>query len=277
MMTEGSGPGGRCGEARVPRRVRFPISVRRSEKKKPTMMRLSRTALLAALALVAGARAAGAQTIPSPYQHIDPAQSIGITLGYLLTDADVSLTDSTSAEMGHRSAPVVGLRYQVRASGPLSVDASVSASHGERKLFAPDFNADSTAVVAEDLGINVPSTVVMADVGLRFHLTGSRTWNGLAPFVAGNGGIVADIQGTLEEETTAELGATEVFRFGPSFAVGAALGTDWFPRQNASLRLELQGRLWRLHTPTGFLLDRTTEPSEWNPVLGITVGGAIHF
>lgn len=240
-------------------------------------MRLSRTALLAALALVAGARAAGAQTILSPYQHIEPTQSIGVTLGYLLTDPHVSITDSTSVELGHQSAPMIGLRYQVRASGPLSVDVSVSASHGERKLFAPDYNADSTVVTPADLGVNVASTVVMADVGLRFHLTGARTWKGLAPFVAGSGGLVGDIQGTLDEETTAELGATDVFRFGPSFAVGAALGTDWFPRQNASLRVELQGRLWRMQTPTGFLPDRTTEPSEYNPVLGITVGGAIHF
>jgi hypothetical protein len=241
------------------------------------MMRLSRTALLAAVALFAGARAAAAQTIPSPYRHIEPSQSVGITVGYLFTDPNVSLTDSTSAEMGHQSAPVAGLRYQIRASGPLSVDLTVSASEGERKLFAPTFNADSTEVTAGDLGVSVPSTVVMADAGIRFHLTGARTWNGLAPFVAGSGGLVADVRGTLSEETTAELGATEVFRFGPGFAVGAALGTDWFPRQNASLRVEMQGRLWRMHTPIGFLNNRTTEPSEWNPVLGLTVGGAIHF
>ena len=33
------------------------------------------------------------------------------------------------------------------------------------------------------------------------------------------------------------------FRFGPSFAVGAGLGTDWFPVPNASLRVEATGRL----------------------------------
>jgi hypothetical protein len=241
------------------------------------MMRLSRTALLAALALVGGARAAGAQTIPSPYRHIGPSQSIGVSVGYLFTDPDVTLTDSTSAAMGHGSAPVVGLRYQIRASGPLSVEFAVSASEGKRKLFGPDFNADSTEVTAEDLGVSVPSTVVMADAGLRFHITGARTWNGLAPFVAASGGLVADVRGTMDEEGAAELSATEVFRFGPSFAVAGALGTDWFPRQNASLRLELQGRLWRLHTPIGFQNDRTTEQSEWNPVVGISVGGAIHF
>jgi hypothetical protein len=241
------------------------------------MMRLSRTAFLAALALTAGARAATAQTIPSPYRYIEPSQSVGITVGYLFTDPDVSLTDSTSAELGHQSSPVFGLRYAIRAAGPVSVEGSVGISPGERKLFAPQYNADSTVVTAGDLGVNVPSTVVMANAGLRLHLTGARTWNGLAPFVSGNGGLVGDIRGTLDEEGAAELGATEVFRFGPSFAVGAAMGTDWFPRQNASLRLELSGQLWRMSTPTGFLVNRTDERREWNPVVGVSVGGAIHF
>jgi hypothetical protein len=241
------------------------------------MMRLSRTTLLAALALTLGARAAAAQTIPSPYRHLETSQSLGVSAGYLWTDPNVTLTDSTSAELGHQSAPVVGLRYQLRASGPVSVEAAVSVSPGERKLFGPQFSVDSAVVTAEDLGVTVPSTVVMGDLGLRFHVTGARTWKGLAPFVAGSGGIVADIRGTLPEETAAELSTNERFRFGPSFAVGAALGTDWFPRQNTSLRLELQGRLWRLRTPGGLLTDRTAELREWNPVAGVTVGGAFHF
>lgn len=240
-------------------------------------MRFSRTALLAALALTLGARAGAAQTIPSPYRYIEPANAVGVTVGYLFTDPNVSLTDSTSAELGHQPAPVFGLRYQVRASGPLSVDLSAGISPGERKLYGPQYNADSSTVVAQDLGITVPSTVVMADAGLRFTVTGARTWNRLAPFVAGNGGIVADIRGTFNEETAAELPATALFRFGPAFAVGGALGTDWFPNQRTSVRLELQGRLWRMRTPGGLLSDRNEERREWNPVGGLTVGGAFHF
>lgn len=240
-------------------------------------MRFLRTALLAAVALTVGARAAAAQTIPSPYEHVETTHRVGVIAGYLFTDPDVSLTDTTSAALGHQSAPMVGVRYSLRASGPLSVAASVAVSPGERKLFAPQVNLDSTVVSARDLGVTVPSTVVMADLGLRFDLTGARTWRGLAPYVAGNGGIVADIRGTFNEETEGELPASALFRFGPSFAVGAALGTDWFLNDRASLRVETQGRLWRLDAPAGLLRDRTEERSEWNPVVGLTVGGAIHF
>lgn len=239
------------------------------------MMRLSRTVLLLALALAAGSRAAAAQTIPSPYDYIETTQAAGFYVGYLFTDPDVSLSDSTTLPLAPQSGPVFGVRYQLRAAGPLHIDASVGVSPTDRRLIAADFDEDSVFLGPRDLGTTVPSTVVMADVGLRFYLTGPRTWNGLAPFVVGMGGMAGDIRGTFAEEE--EIVDDARFRFGPSFAVGAGLGTDWFPVPNASLRVEATGRLWRVETPSAFLALRTDERSEWNPVLGITVGGAIHF
>jgi hypothetical protein len=239
------------------------------------MMRLSRTVLLLALALTAGARATAAQTIPSPYDYIENTQSAGVFVGYLFADPDVGLPDSTTLPLAPQSGPVFGVRYQIRAAGPLHIDASLGISPTERKLFAAEFDEDSVFVGPVDLETTLPATVVMADVGLRFLLTGPRTWNGLAPFVVGTGGIAADIRGTFKEEV--EINERALFRFGPTFAVGAGLGTDWFPVPNASLRVEAMGRLWRVSTPSAFLELQTDERSEWNPVLGITVGGAIHF
>lgn len=241
------------------------------------MMRFSRTALLLALALAAGARAAAAQTIPSPYRYLEQTQSVGVFGGYLFMDPDVSLTDSTSLPMGPQSGPVFGVRYQVRASGPLSVEASLAVSPTDRRLFTVTVRPDSTFGEPVDLETTVPATVVMADVGLRFHLTGPRTWNGLAPFVVGMGGLVGDARGTFEEEEE-DVREEARFRFGPSFAVGAGLGTDWFPTSNASIRIEAGGRLWRMSTPTGFLGGNpNAERKEWNPAVSISVGGAFHF
>lgn len=240
------------------------------------MMRLSRIAPLLAFALAAGARATAAQTIPSPYEYIEATQSPGAFAGFMIVDPDVSISDSVSVPMGPRSGPVFGVRYQIRAAGPLSIEGSVGVLLTDRRLFDAEFDGDSAVVTAADLGITVPATVGMADVALRFHLTGPRTWNGLAPFVAGTGGFVGDIRGTFAEEEV-ELDPSEFFRFGPAFAVGAGLGTDWFPARNVSLRVEAQGRLWRMRTPAGFLRGIDAERREWNPAVGLTVGGAIHF
>ena len=240
------------------------------------MTRITRTALLLVSALLTGAGTAAAQTINSPFQRIETTQSIHVFGGYLVSERDVDLTDSTSADFGFAPAPVIGLRYQIRASGPLSVEAAVGFSPSSRRLFAPNFLNDSTRVEAEDLEVEVPASLVTTDLGLRFHFTGPRTWNGLAPFVMGMGGLAADVSGDHDEEKEAALEDNQRFRFGPSFAVGAGLGTDWFPTRNISLRLELQGRLWRMETPEGFTVTRA-ERSEWNRVGGLTVGGAIHF
>jgi hypothetical protein len=240
------------------------------------MTRITRTALLLASALLLGPGNAAAQSIPSPFRRIETTQSIHAFGGYMVPDRNVALNDSTSIPLGPEAGPVFGVRYQVRASGPLSIEGSIGISPTQRRLFAPKYLADSTRVEAEDLGVDVPSLVVMGDAGLRFHLTGPRTWNGLAPFVVGMGGLVGDLAGGHPAEEDAELDASARFRLGPSFAVGAGLGTDWFPAQNVSLRLELTGRLWRMNTPEGFSIARTKR-GEWNPVAGLTVGGAFHF
>lgn len=240
------------------------------------MTRITRTALLLASALLLGPGAAAAQSIPSPFRRIETTQSVHVFGGYMVPDRNVALNDSTSIPLGPEAGPVFGVRYQVRASGPLSLEASLGISPTQRRLFAPEFLADSTRIEIEDTGVDVPSLVAMADVGLRFHLTGPRTWNGLAPFVVGMGGLVGDLAGGHNAEEDAELADNARFRLGPSFAVGAGLGTDWFPAQNVSLRLELTGRLWRMNTPEGFSIAGT-EQGEWNPVAGLTVGGAFHF
>jgi opacity protein-like surface antigen len=240
------------------------------------MTRVPRTALLLAAALAALARAASAQTVPSPIQDITSKQGIQAFAGYLFTDRGVGINDSTEVDMGPSSAPVFGLSYEYRAAGGLNLQAQLGLSPGTRRLFAPSYNADSTRVDAVDLDAEVPTAVLMGDVGLLFHLTGARTWNNLAPFVVARGGIAADIRGTFQEEVDEGLVQDQFFRFGPSFAVGAGLGTDWFPRRSLSLRAELQGRLWRMSPPQAFLIPRT-DRAEYNQVGGLTVGAVFHF
>ncbi len=239
------------------------------------MTRLQRTAPLLALALLAGAARGAAQTIPSPYEHIERSQRLGAFAGYLLLSPDLALDDSTEIGVAPRSAPVFGIRHAIRVAAPLEFQTSLWASPSSRDLWTVVFSADSLSATPTPVGESVAATLVGADLGLRLGLTGDRTWNRLAPFVGASGGIVADVRGSFASEEG--VPADALYRLGPSFALGANLGTDWFPAPNASLRLELQGQLWRLSPPEGFTPLRATSRSEWNPGARVSVGAAIHF
>jgi hypothetical protein len=239
------------------------------------MTQLPRTAPLLALALALGAAPAAAQTIPSPFEYIEESQRLGVHVGYLFLSPGVRLNDSTQLDMAPRSAPVVGLRYGVRVGGPLEMQGTLSLVPTERQLWTVVFNSDSTSSSPEAVG-TVPSTVVSADVALRLGLTGPRTWKNLAPYVAASVGLAGDLRGRTEQEEE-DVPELAQFRFGPSFALGTQLGTDWFPTRRTSLRVEAQGFLWRVTLPQGFAPGRTTGRGEWNPGGALTVGGAIHF
>jgi hypothetical protein len=240
------------------------------------MNRLSRAALAAlALLLSAGASPARAQTIPSPFRYIQHNQSLSAFGGYLWTDPMVALSDSTEAELGARSAPVFGVRYGLRFGGPLSGDVALAFIPSERKVFLAQVNADSTEITPVFTGNTASAPLLMLEGSLRFHLTGDRTWNGLAPFVAVTGGLVSEVGGTDPAET--DLTNAERFDFGPAFAVGGAAGLDWFVSDRFSLRVDVSGRLWRESPPQGLQPPGSRRETEWSPVTGVSLGGAFHF
>ena len=238
-------------------------------------MRLPRIALPLLCLLALGARAAAAQEIRSPFRYIERTQSVGAFASYLWTDATLALTDTSGAELGPQSAPLFGVRYQARFSGPLSGGLSVGFSPTERKvLLAEPVTRDSTEIRVIDTGRTASVSLLLAEADIVFHLTGPRTWNGLAPFLGGTGGIALDLGGSGEGDVPRD----EQYDFGPTFAVGLRLGTDWFPTQRFSVRAEAQGRIWRLSAPDGFRSQQQTDPiREWASVSGISVGGAFHF
>jgi hypothetical protein len=237
-------------------------------------MRVSRIALLAATALLAGAPAAEAQTIPSPIRYLDQTQGLGGFSGWLFPNSRIHVNDTTAFDLGPQSAPVFGARYQMRFSGPLSGHVALGYTPSERNLWVMGVGEDPAAVTPLFTGEQVPANLLLFDAGLHFGLTGPRTWHGLAPYVTGTAGLVTDLSGPSDVELRAPV--NERWEPGPSFALGAAIGTDFFPVERVSLRLELSNRLWRVAAPAGFT-GRASAPSEWNSVPGVTFGAAVHF
>jgi hypothetical protein len=240
------------------------------------MIRIPRTSLAALAVLALAARPAAAQTIQSPIRYVDQSQGIEPFVGYVFTDANLNLTDSTSADLGPRSAPIFGLRYTIRVSGPLSLRASAGYMPSKREVFFAELAApDSSQIRPVDTGRRVSTGVLLVEAGVLFHLTGPRTVHNLAPFVGVNGGFARAITGSDPQES--DIPAPERYDFGPSFAVGVSGGTDLFLTRRVALRLELNGRLWRESAPEGFRSATQSKISEWNNASSAQLGAVLHF
>lgn len=220
---------------------------------------MRRIRLLLLLALLVPATS-DAQTIPSPYRYLEESQSLSLHAGYLITDTG-------KRNLGPQSAPIVGARYNIRFGGPLAGVVGLSFLPSQRTVHT----RAGTDTVLTALG-EADAPVLMGEAGLRFQLTGPRTWHGLAPYVTATGGIAMDLAG--RDELEEDLPQAQRVEFGPALAVGLSAGTDWFLTERISLRGAARGYLWRLTVPEG-LIGR--EQSEWLRNFGGTLGVALHF
>ncbi|HEX8245950.1 MAG TPA: hypothetical protein VF541_20720 [Longimicrobium sp.] len=240
------------------------------------MIRTSRTALAALALLALAARPAAAQTIPSSIRYVEESQGIEPFAGYVFTDPNLALTDSTSVDIGPRSAPIFGLRYTIRVSGPLSLRASAGYIPSTREVFFAELAAaDSSQIRPVDTGRRVDAGILLLEAGILFHLTGPRAVHNLAPYIGVNGGYARTVTGSDPLES--DIPAAERYDFGPSFAVGVSGGTDLFLTRRVALRLELNGRLWRETAPAGFRSSTQSKISEWNNASSAQIGAVLHF
>lgn len=227
------------------------------------------------LATVFGTAALHAQQIPSPFRYIETKHSLGAFAGYLVTDAgQIDLLQSPGAELGPRSAPILGLRYNLRFTGPVSGEAALGFSPSQRAVYETDALAGDTIQRPLPTG-EAGVLLLLAEGGVRFHLTGARTWNNLAPYVLATGGLVADVARRGSDEDF--VPTTERYRLGPGFAVGASLGTDYFVSPRTSLRVELRDQIWRVAAPQGFQVESNDDRTRWKNNLGFSLGVAYHF
>lgn len=228
-----------------------------------------------ALALLLPGSFLEAQQIPSPFRYIEETQSAGFFAGYLWTNPAEEPTGDGGIvmELGPRSAPIFGARYNIRFGGPFTGEASLGFIPSERTVYARDTTAATQVPPVEEVG-TTGMAILLAEAGVRFHLTGPRTWNGLAPFVVGTGGLVGDLSRTPAAE--AGVPPEERFRFGPGFAVALGMGTDWFPTRRLSVRAEARNQLWRVTAPAG-LRPEPRENTQWTHNIGVSLGAALHF
>jgi hypothetical protein len=211
---------------------------------------------------------AAAQRIDSPYRFLDHSQYVGVYAGPLAAAEGV-------LALGPHAGTVMGARWAIRVSGPISLGVDVSYTPTQRTV------RDTVFVAADSLyralgDADVRLLAVMGDV--RFSITGQRTWHRLQPFVSLGVGAVTDLAGrpAIEED----LVTTARYDFGTSFAGHVGAGVDWFAADRISLRIDGRNKMWRLGVPEAFLLTergRTLSRSTWENNFLVSAGVSYHF
>jgi hypothetical protein len=204
-----------------------------------------------------------AQQIRSPYRYVEETHSIGVFAGYLSTQRG-------DPAVGPQSAPIVGLRYNLRLSGPLSIEVNSSFAPTHRDILVYRTAEGEAAPTGE----TAPLNLFTIGGGLLFHVTGDRTWNRIAPYVGLGGAIASNLARRTAFE--AEIPENQWFDFGPAFAVDLAAGTDVFLAERVSLRIQAWDRLIRLRVPEGLIGSQRAD-NQWTNNLGISLGTAFHF
>ncbi len=225
-----------------------------------------RLALALLLAAVIQPAPASAQRIPSPYQFIETRQEVGGFGGYLSADTG-------PFEFGPEGGLLTGVRYSIELSGPFSLEGVGSVMAGERSVVDPRRAEGSRIIGSAD------TWLTSLDARLKFALNGRRTWHGLGPYLTAGGGFITDLAG--DDALDLELEEEDRFSQGASFLGVLGGGVRFFPSERLMLRTDLEGRFWKIETPSGFsdpdLALPNVERDQWISGWGFTLGAAWRF
>ena len=230
-------------------------------------MKRPRFSALLSLTVLLFAGRVSAQSIPSPYRFIDQRQAGGFYTGYFLTSEG-------ALGLAPKSAPIFGGRYTIRLGGPFVIEAELGYLNTTRAVL------DTVVVLPDSTRARVGTadfSAVLASGGLRFNFTGPRTWHGLQPFLAFGGGAIASLTGAQPDDQ--KVAADARFNFGTHFAGHFGGGIEWFPSRRFSTRIDARNVIYKVNTPSGFLLgtvgDRTPG-DEWLQNGLLTAGFWLH-
>jgi len=225
-------------------------------------MRHLRRSLRATFVAVAVAPPVGAfaQEIPSAYAFIEERNELGIYAGLVTAETG-------RFELGPDGGTVLGARYGIELSGPLSLEGHLGFVSGTRAVVNPA-RLEGDQIIGE-----ADVLLTQIDARLRFSFVGARSWHALSPFVSFGGGLVFDVADAPVEDQV--LDPADVFDFGTSFYGTVGVGTRWFLTDTFALRLDGIFSLWQIDTPPGFSdPDRgfqSVEESEWMSGLEVSV------
>ncbi len=179
-------------------------------------------------------------------------------------------------KIGPHKGAMYGGRYDIRTGSTVQIGLGIVHGSVDR------FIVDPFVVLANRQSGPVKQSLTLADIGFQLNVTGGKSWNRLAPFLAAGVGVA------LAGDTPAD---TSRFDFGRKFYLAPSIGTRFFLSDRVHVRAEAKAVFWKLNYPTTFQAEPVEEPgtpenpnavipgdnlSEWtaSPWLQIGVGFA---
>jgi len=208
-----------------------------------------------------------AQTIESPYRFIDTKQAGSLYLGYMSTGKG-------SLDLGPESGLRFGARYNIDVSGPFSLEADVSYFSKMRAVY-DTVPGDTSRMKVGDSDFSI----LVVGAGIRFNLTGARTYRRIQPYVLFGAGVALDLSDPSPEDKA--LANNLRFDFGTAFLGMFGGGAEIMLSDRYSLRLDARSTLWKLQTPEAFLIKGDQAlllpADEWSQNLGLSAGLVFRF
>jgi hypothetical protein len=189
---------------------------------------------LFALVLLSGS-ALGAQTVgslpdKSPFADLHDAQRIGVFAGMLITGKDV-------AGVNPKSAPMLGVRYDLAVGGPAYLTGTLFGASTTRTVLDYTKSAATRNVGTQATGL------VGANIALAVSATGARSWKGIQPLADIGVGMMA-APGDKQDVSG--------YKFDPTFSFSYGVGIRWVSGRNSEFRADLNQYWWSLKYPENY-------------------------
>jgi opacity protein-like surface antigen len=224
--------------------------------------------LIAAAAVLLTAMPASAQIghepAKSPYVDLEYSQEVTLLGGYLHTRHD-------PAGIAPKDRPIVGVRYEIRLTGPLAFSADLLGGGGNRDVIDP-----LKPTATRKLGTQ-SNAVVAADMALAMNLPGERSWHDLVPQIRAGLGLVSS---RAKDDSSG-------FAFGTRFAFTMGGGVKYVPvGRRFQLRADVTDRIFKLDYPDAYyrlssdntaVLPGSTAKSFYTHHTALTVGVSYLF
>lgn len=139
--------------------------------------------------------------------------------------------------VGHTNGPTITVAMEFPLSGPMSLVPTISYAFTERYVLNP-FRDDSVRLSGP-----FDDDMLMIDIGLRFNITGQKTWHGLAAYVSGSFGMA------ISSGSPPDSGS---YTFGKRVMLTPGAGLRFYPSRRFSVLVDGRVAAWRLRYPPDY-------------------------